>query len=131
MPIKIQTNNIKKAPIARAKKVTKKTSITKKAAVKKTPKKVFKNSTRTLAVAMDEQCFWVCNGMVLADLEELKEALISMSTTTYTYHVSVKKNDFADWVEVVLGDDVCAKELRKKKTVKSASTCIGKYLAAT
>ncbi len=42
-----------------------------------------------------------------------------MSFETFHYHVNPYKNDFANWVNDVIGDKILADELRKVKTRKS------------
>lgn len=65
-----------------------------------------------LVHARDAECFWVTNGQVLQNLQQLADAFKSMSKAVYTYHVSKDHNDFADWVAAVLKDDDCAAALR-------------------
>jgi len=69
--------------------------------------------------AKDELCFWINNGPVLKDLEDLKNALKEISEETFKYHVNKEKNDFADWVKSVLNDKMLANKLVKIKTVKT------------
>jgi hypothetical protein len=83
-----------------------------------------------LVVASDSQSFWLQDGQVLNSLIALEAAFKSMSMTTYSYHVSTDGNHFADWVELVLADSVCASELRKAKTVKTAHETLKKHLAS-
>lgn len=78
--------------------------------------------------AVGRECFWVNNGPVLRDIEELYSALSTMPETQFCYHVRGKKNDFADWVEDVLGDRTLARRLRKAGKVKSAATAVAKRI---
>lgn len=128
-----------------AKADTKKTVVKKKAAVKKvaavrstsTPKSksvvptiVRKNATtvRPHVVAHHGKSFWTNDGQILNNLTALAESFATMDTILFKYHVQKEQNDFADWVEQVLEDEMCAAALRKAKTPKSAHTVILKHL---
>jgi len=118
---KITVKKIVKKPIA--KKVAKK-AVAKKA-VKRTPRKKI---TPVAVQAVGEQCFWVCNGDVLASLTDLQQSLKKMNKASFTHHVSKDHNDFATWVDDILQNPVCANELRSKRTVATAATTIKKHL---
>ena len=74
--------------------------------------------------AEDELCFWVNNGPVLKNLEDLKNALEKISEETFKYHVNKGKNDFASWVKNVLNDKILANKLARIKTVKTMTKTI-------
>lgn len=112
MPIK------KVAKSAPAKKAVKKD-------VKKTNKKVVK---KNLVYADLQKSFWVSNGQILDSLIALRDAFDAMEKDVYLYHVTKERNDFADWVEAVLTDSQCAKDLKKAKTPSSAKTIILRHL---
>lgn len=102
-----------------------------KAASKKTsaPKKhTAKHAKRVLARAEGPQCFWVHNGEILADLVEFERALASMALDTFTHHVSESRNDFADWIEFVLGDTELAAALRGATKPRQARTIVVRRL---
>jgi hypothetical protein len=106
-----------------AKKVVKKTDI------KKPTKKVASaSSAKSLVYAEDKLSFWVADGQILNSLVALQTAFGHMTKPTFAHHVSKDKNDFADWVQAVLGDPVCADDLRKVKTLASAKTTVTKHL---
>lgn len=125
-----------KAPAkkAAAKKVVKKAvkKATKKAPVKKTtankaPAK--KNAAkRDLRYADDQTSFWLSDGQILNSLLALRDALDTMDDEVFGHHVSSEKNDFASWVETVLCDENCAKDLAKATSPKSAKTVVVKHL---
>lgn len=76
--------------------------------------------------------FWVNNGPILSDLEELYKALKKEITDKqFSYHVRVDENDFADWVENSLLDKSCSKSLRKSKNKvemeKAVKVCLKDY----
>ena len=58
-----------------------------------------------------EQCFWVNNGPVLKNLEELSNALEGISDETYRHHANSERNDFSKWVGEVIGDKKIANKV--------------------
>jgi len=60
-----------------------------------------------------EMCFWVNNGPVLKNMNELCDAFRTMDQNVFDYHVSSEKNDFAKWVDEALHDADLAKKLLK------------------
>ena len=60
-----------------------------------------------------EKSFWVHNGPVLRNLTELPLALERMGEETFRHHVNEKKNDFANWIEFVIGERALADEVRR------------------
>jgi hypothetical protein len=107
-----------------AKKAVKKTASKKATAKKVSPLKV-------LVCAEGAQCFWTTDGTILRDLRDLAEAFRTMEDTVYRYHVSAGKHDFADWVEYVLEDAVCADALRGTKKPATAHTLVVRHLQKT
>jgi hypothetical protein len=76
---------------------------------------------RPLVTAPPEKCFWVHHGPVLRDLRELRDALErQISDGQFAHHVGPERNDFADWVEHVLGEKTCARALRRVHSVSAA-----------
>jgi len=91
-------------------------------AKKKNPVKKKKSSGKNkkmIVNAPEDRVFWVNGGVVLKNLVDLEKELLSMSFETFHYHVNPYKNDFANWVNDVLGEKALSKELRKLKTRKS------------
>ena len=83
---------------------------------------------KRLINAYNEKCFWLYNGSVLSNLEDLCRALGSMSDKQFWHHVSRVKNDFAIWVEEVLADKKCADGLRNAATRPAARKAVEKAL---
>ena len=128
----VKKSAAKKSP---AKKVPKKTPTKARTTVaKKTVKKSpAKKTTQTknkkpLVVAPNEKSFWVTNGAILNSLVALRDALDEMEREVYSYHVSKEHNDFAAWVDAVLADEKCAKDLAKAADPKKAKTVVAKHL---
>jgi hypothetical protein len=89
------------------------------------PKKITKKQMVNVEGSM---CFWVSNGAVLKNLNDLRDALNNMNDETFTHHVSDEKNDFAKWVEEVLQDSDLAKKLLKSKTTYSMAKAVDTYI---
>lgn len=121
MPTKKTTKKSAKKKVAKkaAKKTTKK-------ATKKTSRK--KSTKKELVYSPDHMSFWVSDGQILNSLLALRDALDAMHADVYKYHTGGLSNDFAKWVEMVLRDQACAKDLRKAKTKRSAKTVVVKHL---
>ena len=73
-----------------------------------------------LSDAPSEQCFWVNNGPILKNLDELASALQAISNEIYSHHVSKEKNDFSAWVNNIIGDKKLANDLLSSKNKESA-----------
>ncbi|MBN2251144.1 MAG: hypothetical protein JW724_03605 [Candidatus Altiarchaeota archaeon] len=71
-----------------------------------------------------EKSFWVSNGWVVRNMEELPGALENMSDETFAYHLNREKNDFSAWVREVVGDKMLASTLQMVKSRKSATDAI-------
>ncbi|MFA6338655.1 MAG: hypothetical protein WCW87_01170 [Candidatus Paceibacterota bacterium] len=93
----------------------------KKIIVKNKPaKKVEKKGKKELVFVDDERSFWVNNGPILKNIDDLMIALENINDDQYNHHVSSEKNDFAQWVEIVLCEPEKAKLLRKAGNKKKA-----------
>jgi hypothetical protein len=72
---------------------------------------------RILADCPPEKSFWVSNGVTCRNIFDLAENIAKANDYVFSYHVNKdhKKNDFADWIRQVLGDDVLAERLHAIK----------------
>ena len=75
---------------------------------------------RYLSDCAPEQCFWVNNGPILKNIEELANALPEMNNETFHHHVNSEKNDFSNWIRDVIGDQKLANDLLSSKNKESA-----------
>lgn len=129
MTSKKKASTAKKSSTKTTKKAAPK--VAKKAAVKKTTQKKSAKPTKTgkaLVCAQGDQCFWVHEGPILRDLQELEQALQDMSEAIFAHHVSKKHNDFADWIEGVLDDAETAALFRKSLKPATAHKVLVKQL---
>ncbi|MBI4143543.1 hypothetical protein HY487_01520 [Candidatus Woesearchaeota archaeon] len=69
-----------------------------------------------LCNASPEQCFWVNNGPILKNIEELANYLPEMPNEAFQHHVNSEKNDFSNWVKDVIGDQKLANDLLSSKS---------------
>lgn len=122
-PTVIAKVNAKKSP---KKVVTKKDVVVKKPVKNKSADK--QTDKIKLVVASDSESFWVEDGQILNSLFALELALKTMPVATFKYHALTDGNHFADWVEAVLEDPVCAHGLRKAKTVKAAHIILKNHI---
>ena len=84
-------------------------------------KMVTKDEARKyLSDCSPEQCFWVNNGPVLKNLEELANFLPEMGEDTFRHHVNGEKNDFSNWINNIIGDQKLANNLLSSSTKESA-----------
>ncbi len=68
----------------------------------------------------DDKAFWASNGSVLKNLGDLAMALEVMSSEQYRQHANYEKNDFCNWLNEVIRDDILAKELMHARNKESA-----------
>lgn len=107
---------------------TPKKAVAKKVVKKPAAKKLASSAKPALTYAENKHSFWVADGQILNSLVALKDALLVMDKATFAHHVAKDKNDFAVWVETVLGDKDCAKDLGKAKTLTATKTAVTKHL---
>ena len=57
--------------------------------------------------------FWTCHGTIIKNIYELRDTIKGLNEYAFKYHVNEdnKKNDFAEWIADVLGDDELARDL--------------------
>ncbi len=79
-----------------------------------------KAAKKALSEVYDHLCFFLNDGRVLKSLKDLGKALKQMPSDVYKHHVNKHKNDFANWVNDVFGDDKLAKELKNFPKTKTA-----------
>jgi len=68
-----------------------------------------------------EKSFWLSDGRTLKNLKELAQALETMDEAVWKYHVNEEKNDFANWIEGVFGQNQLGASIRKVKSPRTAA----------
>lgn len=64
-----------------------------------------------LSDVASDKCFWVNNGPVLRNLRELRDLIDELPRETFRHHVNSDRNDFANWIRFVIGDEALAEKL--------------------
>ncbi len=64
-----------------------------------------------LRVVSEAEAFYLVNGKRLSSLYELKDELKKIDRKTFSQHVNKHKNDFANWVRDIIGDDLLAEAI--------------------
>ena len=69
---------------------------------------------KVLSDCQPQQAFWTCHGSVLRNIYELVDFIKTHNIWAFLYHVNEdhNKNDFADWIKNVLGDEELANRLQ-------------------
>ncbi|MBI2574696.1 hypothetical protein HYV82_02310 [Candidatus Woesearchaeota archaeon] len=77
-----------------------------------------------------EQCFWVNNGPIIKNLDELAAAIKGITDEQFAHHVTSDRNDFSKWIAEVIGDMKLSKELSKVRSRTAATRKVNERLAA-
>ena len=73
-----------------------------------------------LCDVVPEQCFWVNNGPIVKNLDELANVLPVLNDEIFEHHVNKEKNDFSNWINDVIGDKKLANDLLSSRSKESA-----------
>ena len=71
---------------------------------------------KMLADVPQDKQFWCQDNRVFKNMEELAIGLKAMSDETFRYHANETKNDFAKWVQEVVGDTRLSVALLRSST---------------
>ncbi len=88
------------------------------------------DAKRILSDCTPEKSFWVNNGPIIKNLNELSATIKSLSETQFSHHINKNKNDFSKWIGEVIGDEELAKAMSKAKTKMAATKKINERLEA-
>ena len=77
-----------------------------------------KEARKLLAIVKPEKSFWLNNGPIISSLRHLPKAIDEADYNAFRHHVNENKNDFARWIEEVIGDSKLACDLKRIKTRK-------------
>ena len=67
------------------------------------PRILRRDAEKLLANVPEEHAFRSCDGTRLLNMNQLGEALNTMTDETFTHHSSEEKKDFGNWVRDVIG----------------------------
>lgn len=93
-------------------------------------KTIIKNNKKTslfIDVAPDKY-FVLCDGKTIKDYQELASLLETVNDDIFYYHVNSERNDFANWVNDVFGEEKLANDIRKTKNKTEMIAVIYKHL---
>jgi hypothetical protein len=88
------------------------------------------DTKRYLDDVPQEYVFWCCDGRILKNLRELRDAFAVMSEDTFAYHVNTAKNDFYNWVRDIIKDDTLAGDLFKAANTRTAVKLVTERIAS-
>ncbi len=75
------------------------------------------------------KAFWFHMHLVAKNLEEFAAGMAEISDEVFAYHASGQKNDFAAWVQEVIGDSVLARQLEVVDTKEEVAAVLRRRVA--
>jgi hypothetical protein len=88
------------------------------------------DAKKVLSEVQPERAFWVNNGPVLKSLGEFAQGVSKLKPAQFAHHVNREKNDFANWVAEVIGDNVLARKLKTLKSPEAMSRAASERVAS-
>jgi len=85
------------------------------------PRMLPSEAERLLSNVPGQFTFRCSNGTVLWNLRDLSRAVGNMPDEVFSFHVSEHKNDFANWVRDIIGDQALARDLLQTRNVATTS----------
>lgn len=79
-----------------------------------------KTAKKFMANVPEEYAFHCQDGRTLKNINELEDALNSMSDEIFSYHSNDGKSDFSNWVRDIIKDQKLSKDLLKSTKRKQA-----------
>lgn len=73
-------------------------------------------------------CFNVCNGSELWNLDDLLKELKTIDDSAFSHHANNERNDFSNWVNDIKGNKVLAKQIKKSKSKEEMINFIEKKI---
>jgi len=70
-------------------------------------------SKKTKKECPPDKVFYVCNGQVLKNIDEMLYALQKMDDGAFRHHVHDGKNDFSNWLKDVFKEVELAEKIKK------------------
>jgi len=87
--------------------------------------------TKKISLFIDvtpDKYFVLCDGKTIKDYQELASLLETLNDDVFFYHVNNERNDFANWVNDVFGEEKLANDIRKSKNKTEIIAIIYKHL---
>jgi hypothetical protein len=92
-------------------------------------KVINQNARQLLADVPDANVFYLNDGRILRNMEDLRDALDSMSDDLFLYHNNTDKNDFYNWVKDIIGDDKLSHDLLRSHSSARAFKSVSQRVA--
>jgi len=92
-------------------------------------KNINAEAVKMLADVPFEYVFYLNDGRILKNMENLRDVLYSMSDELFAYHVNAEKNDFSKWVIDIIVDEKLAKDLFRAKDKMQAFKAVSQRVA--
>ena len=84
--------------------------------------KMLKQDVERLTSSLpEEHVFRCCDGRILRNMRELRDALYNIADETYKYHAGTEKTDFSNWGRAIIKDEELARDLSKSANRKIAA----------
>jgi hypothetical protein len=83
-----------------------------------------------LADVPEDYVFWCCDGRTMRSMQELAEALNTMTDEVFAYHANQQKNDFSTWVSDIIRDEDLAADLRQAASRSAAAVIVTQRVTA-
>lgn len=88
-----------------------------------------RDAERLLAKVPEEHVFRCCDGGILRDMQELREAFVAMTDDTFAFHSNSDRKDFSNWVREIIGDEKLARDLGKSLNQTQAAKRLAERVA--
>jgi hypothetical protein len=75
------------------------------------------------------RAFWFHMHLMAKNLEEFAAGMGEISDEVFAYHYSGQKNDFAGWIQEVVGDSVLARQMRAVSNKEEAAKALRERVA--
>ncbi len=92
------------------------------------PKRTKLSIKKVLKNAPEAKIFWTVDGRKLYNIRDLLSVLKDMKEMDFRMHVTSTKNDFKEWVKLVIGDKKLARTLRWTTTIETTIQKIKEHL---
>lgn len=90
-----------------------------------------KREERNFLANVPEECiFRCCDGRVFRNMQELRDALSTMTDESFACHSNNVKSDFSNWVRDTIGDEKLARDLGKASSRAVAAGYVAARIAS-
>jgi hypothetical protein len=83
---------------------------------------------RIMSEVIPEKAFWINNGPVVHSLKELASVIQTLTPQQFAHHVTKERNDFAKWIQDVIGDRHLAKRVKSLKNKDAVAGVVTEHI---